>query len=98
MTRSHSSSSAFSPSAVPIIAADASQAAESAHRELWRRFIYGIMIDFADGQRFLCRRRRNCARQGQARALGWWAPIEMGDVQRKAVYGRGDPALEAHEV
>jgi hypothetical protein len=67
-------------SAVPIIAADASQAAESAHRELWRRFIdkYGIMIDFADMDGNVSLPTPEECKAGKPNALGWWAPIENG--------------------
>ncbi len=67
-------------SAVQIIAADASQAAEQAHRELWRRFIdqYGIMIDFADMDGKVSLPTPEELRDGKPNALGWWAPIENG--------------------
>lgn len=67
-------------SAVQIIAADASQAAESAHRELWRRFIdkYGIMIDFADMDGNVSLPTPEECKAGKPNALGWWAPIENG--------------------
>ncbi len=62
------------------IAADASNAAEQAHTELWRRFIdqYGIMIDFAglDGNVSLPRPEE--CKAGKPNALGWWSPIENG--------------------
>ena len=67
-------------SAVQIFAADASQAAESAHRELWRRFIdkYGIMIDFADMDGKVSLPTPEECKAGKPNALGWWAPIENG--------------------
>lgn len=67
-------------SAVQIISADASQAAESAHRELWRRFIdkYGIMIDFADMDGNVSLPTPEECKAGKPNALGWWAPIENG--------------------
>ncbi len=67
-------------SAVQIISADASQAAESAHRELWRRFIdkYGIMIDFADMDGNVPLPTPEECKTGKPNALGWWAPIENG--------------------
>ncbi|MBL9132437.1 MAG: hypothetical protein JNG86_14630 [Verrucomicrobiaceae bacterium] len=66
--------------AVPSLAADASQAADAAHRELWRRFIdkYGIMIDFADMDGNVSLPTPEECREGKPNALGWWAPIENG--------------------
>ncbi|MFN0075559.1 MAG: hypothetical protein ACKVY0_03695 [Prosthecobacter sp.] len=67
-------------SAVPIVAADASKAAEQAHRELWRRFIdkHGIMIDFADMDGKVSLPTPEECKAGKPNALGWWAPIENG--------------------
>lgn len=61
-------------------AADTATAAESAHRELWRRFIdqYGIMLDFTDLDGKVSLPTPEECREGKPNALGWWAPIENG--------------------
>lgn len=66
--------------AAQTIAAGAFQASESAHHELWRRFIdpYGIMIDFADMDGKVSLPTPEECREGKPNALGWWAPIENG--------------------
>jgi len=71
---------ALNLSAAPIIATETSHAAESAHRELWRRFIdkYGIMIDFADMNGDVSLPTPDECLEGKPNALGWWAPIENG--------------------
>lgn len=63
-----------------VRAADVAAAAESAHRELWRRFIdkYGIMIDFADMDGKVSLPTPEECKAGKPNALGWWAPIENG--------------------
>jgi len=67
-------------SAVHLISADVSTAAEQAHTEIWRRFIdeYGIMIDFADMDGKVSLPTPEECRAGKPNALGWWAPIENG--------------------
>lgn len=66
--------------ALHVRAADVAAAAESAHRELWRRFIdkYGIMIDFADMDGKVSLPTPEECKAGKPNALGWWAPIENG--------------------
>ena len=56
------------------------QASESAHRELWRRFIdrHGIMLDFTDLDGSVSLPTPEECREGKPNALGWWAPIENG--------------------
>lgn len=67
-------------SAGPIIAADAAQAAQQAHTEIWQRFIdaHGIMIDFADMDGKVSLPTPDECREGKPNALGWWSPIENG--------------------
>ena len=53
---------------------------ETAHREIWRRFIspHGTLIDYTalDGRVFLPTPEE--CRDSQPNALGWWTPIENG--------------------
>ena len=60
--------------------AEAQNAVNQAHSEIWRRFIdpYGIIIDFTalDGSVSLPTPEE--CREGKPNALGWWAPIENG--------------------
>ncbi len=63
-----------------LCAADVSAAAESAHREIWRRFIdsHGVMIDFADMDGSVSLPTPEECKLGKPNALGWWSPIENG--------------------
>jgi hypothetical protein len=61
-------------------AATAAQGAESAHTEIWRRFIdgHGLMLDFAGLDGSVSLPTPEECRQGKPNALGWWSPIENG--------------------
>lgn len=62
------------------LAAPPAEAAEQAHREIWRRFIdrHGVMLDFTDlDGSVTCPTPEEC-REGKPNALGWWTPIENG--------------------
>lgn len=63
-----------------VRAADAADAAEKAHSELWRRFIdpHGIILDFTDLDGSVSLPTPEECREGKPNALGWWAPIENG--------------------
>lgn len=56
------------------------EAVESAHREIWRRFIdaHGIMLDFTDLDGTVPYPTPEECRDGKPNALGWWSPIENG--------------------
>ncbi|MBX3448881.1 MAG: hypothetical protein KF777_04930 [Planctomycetaceae bacterium] len=58
----------------------AAEAVESAHREIWRRFVdpHGIMLDFADLDGNVTYPTPEECREGKPNALGWWSPIENG--------------------
>ena len=60
--------------------ANAQDAAEAAHREIWRRFIdsHGIMLDFTDLDGSVNYPTPEECRDGKPNALGWWTPIENG--------------------
>lgn len=60
--------------------ANAAEASELAHREIWRRFIdrHGIMLDFTDHDGSVSLPTPEECREGKPNALGWWAPIENG--------------------
>src|SRR5262245_8580223 len=55
-------------------------AVESAHREIWRRFVdsHGIMLDFTDLDGTVKYPTPDECRDGKPNALGWWSPIENG--------------------
>lgn len=59
---------------------NAAEAVESAHREIWRRFVdpHGIMLDFADLDGSVTYPTPEECREGKPNALGWWSPIENG--------------------
>ncbi len=53
---------------------------ETAHREIWRRFIdkHNVMIDFAMFDGSVSIPTPEECKQGKPNALGWWSPIENG--------------------
>lgn len=91
-------------------AAELSVAVESAHREVWRRFIdgSGIFLDFADLDGKVSIPTPEECREGKPNALGWWAPIENGamfnGLYMEAAVNRwkrtrsGEDAQKAHKL
>jgi len=57
-------------------------AIESAHREIWKRFIdrHGIMVDFTALDGTVALPSPDECRQGKPNALGWFQPIENGGM------------------
>jgi len=83
VTRRHwlkSSAVLAAGSAVNLQAATAAEAAENAHREIWRRFIdeHGILVDYTDLEGNSPRYTAGECREGKPNALAWWTAHENG--------------------
>lgn len=63
-----------------VHAAEAAQAVEQAHAEIWRRFVdkSGFLLDFTDLAGHVELPTPEECRAGKPNALGWWSPIENG--------------------
>jgi hypothetical protein len=58
----------------------AGDAAESAHAEMWRRFVdpHDVVLDYTDLEGRYDRPTPEECRLGKPNALGWWTPVENG--------------------
>lgn len=70
------------PCRVSAAIASAEANVETAHAEIWRRFVdpFDILVDYADEEGRFPRPTPEECREGKPNALGWWTPVENGSM------------------